>query len=80
MESFIEQTRVLHSDESKGLFRQNLLEEARKTNTMLYYTDLEGRWVEEWPATGELYEVQYDPKADKIIRLQTLHQLEPVIL
>ena len=64
MKSFQETTQLLHSDKSKQLFRESLVEEARQTGTMLYHTDSEGRWVEEWPATGELYEVCHDRKTD----------------
>lgn len=80
MRSFQETVQLLHSDESKRLFRESLVEEARQTGTMLYYTDNEGRWVEEWPATGELYEVRRDIDSDTIVRIKTLHQSEPALL
>ncbi|MBC3785993.1 hypothetical protein [Spirosoma utsteinense] len=79
MKSFQEANQLLHSQESKQLFRENLIEEARRTGTMLYYTDSEGRWVEEWPATGELYEVRRDVNTDTIIRIGTLHRSEPAL-
>ncbi len=63
---------ALDSPEFKKRFRDNLVEEARRTGTMLYYQDEEGRSVEEWPATGELYEVRYDAATDKVIRLRAL--------
>lgn len=69
---------VLNSPEFKKQFRDNLVEEARQTGTALHYVDTEGRYVEEWPATGELYEVQYDQKTDQTIRLQDLRKSEPV--
>lgn len=69
---------ALDSPEFKKRFRDNLVEEARRTGTMLYYQDEQGRSVEEWPATDELYEVRYDPSTDKIIRIQALHVSELV--
>lgn len=70
---------LLDSSEFKQQFRDNLVEEARQTNTALHYIDAEGRYVEEWPATGALYEVQYDKVTDKTIRIKTLRQPEPVL-
>ena len=69
---------ALDSPEFKKRFRDNLVEEARRTGTALHYIDSEGRYVEEWPATGELYEVRYDVTTDATIRLRTLHTAEPV--
>ena len=67
---------LLDSPEFKQQFRDSLVEEARQTGTALHYMDELGRYVEEWPATGELYEVWYDKATDKTIRIKTLRQPE----
>lgn len=79
MKSFQETIQLLHSDESKQLFRDSLVEEAKQTGTALHYIDAQGRYVEEWPATGELYEVRYDSKTDETIRIKTLREPSPVL-
>lgn len=71
---------VLDSQEFKKRFRDNLVEEARQTRTALHYVDAKGRYVEEWPVTGELYEVRYDALTDQPIRLQALHKSDPVAI
>ncbi len=80
MDEFISIRTLLNSKEFKQQFRDNVTEEARDTNTAIHYIDEEGCYVEEWPATGELYEVRYDAIADKIIRLQALHKPAPLAL
>ncbi|GEM_PF-3574763 len=68
---------LLDSQEFKKQFRDSVVEEARQTGTALHYIDKQGRYVEEWPATGALYEVRYDKNTDQTIRLRTLRQPEP---
>jgi hypothetical protein len=70
---------ALDSPEFKQRFRDHLVEEARQTNTALHYIDAEGRYVEECPATGALYEVRYDKETDQSIRIRTLRHPEPVL-
>ena len=70
---------LLDSPEFRQQFRNTLVEEARQTNTALHYVDAEGRYVEEWPATGALYEVRYDQQTDTTIRVRTFRQPEPVL-
>lgn len=70
---------ALDSQEFKERFRDNLVEEAQQTNTALHYIDEQGRSIEEWPATGERYEVRYDKLSDKTIRIKPLHQPKPAL-
>lgn len=79
MDEIKEMRALLDSPEFKKRFRDNLVEEARKTGTSLSYVDSEGRYVEEWPATGELYEVRHDVATDRTIRIQTLHVVESIV-
>ena len=53
-------------------FRDFVRQKAIAHNSCITYEDSEGRWVEEWPITGEIYELALNYKGERT-RLRRLN-------
>jgi hypothetical protein len=53
-------------------FRDFVRQKAIAHNTCITYEDSQGRWVEEWPTTGEIYELVLNEKGERT-RLRRLN-------
>ena len=57
--------RRLDTPEFKQAHRARLVAEARAARTSITYLDEQGRYIQEWPATGERYVVK-SPTTERV--------------
>ena len=53
------------SSEDAASFRAFVRQKAAAANAPISYRDEQGRWVEEWPATGEKWELHLDEQGNR---------------